>query len=96
MENNDVLDTLAKLPKMAFTVLNSDPTLVIGIKRGVAGYWPLRRKETEAEARAFAETLNSGEHTTKAQVAAMEAGSMFGWEIPAADPDRYSENGDLL
>ena len=30
---------------------------------------------------------------TKAQAAAMEAGSMFGWHVPGADPKNYDDNG---
>lgn len=85
----DVLQNLLKLPEQAFTVLLSDPCLVIGIRRGERGYVPLRRKETEDAARAFAAELNEG-FASEAQVLAMEAGSMFGWEIPAADPDVWA------
>jgi hypothetical protein len=91
---SDVLEILNKLPPEAFTVLNSDPCLVIGLRRGMSGYVPLCREATEAEARSLADKLNEGAAST-AQIAAMEAGSLFGWEVPAADPDRYGADGKL-
>ena len=40
-----------------------------------------------------ADALNDAMRVTKAQSAAMLAGSMFGWDVPAADPKNYDENG---
>ena len=37
--------------------------------------------------------LNQYHGADKAQIAAMEAGSLFGWHIPAANPNMYDENG---
>lgn len=88
----DVLTTLQKLPPYCATVLNSDTSLVIGIRRGERGYTELRRKPNEDEARAFADHINRN-IASKAQVAAMEAGSIFGWEVPGADPDMYEADG---
>lgn len=82
----DVLVSLSKLPPRAFTVLLSDPCLVIGLHRGVPGYTPLRRKESAEAAREMADRLNAGA-VTPAQLEAMEIGSMFGWHVPGADPD---------
>jgi len=43
-----------------------------------------------------AEMLNDAMGVTKAQAAAMAAGSMFGWDAPAADPANYDEKGTPL
>ena len=45
---------------------------------------------------ALAKEMNDMFGYTKAQVAAMEAGSMFGWNVPGADPSRYDEQGHFL
>lgn len=77
----DVLATLQKLPEMCATV---DPMgKPIMIKRGVSGYWPLR-EDFDVDG------FNARHDVTPAQIAAMECGSMFGWDVPSADPDCYS------
>lgn len=93
----DVLETLKKLPAKCWIPLNSDPQLLTCIKRGESGYYPSRRFDTPEEAQAMADEMNAHEvpPVTKAQVQAMQAGSMMGWEIPAADPDMYREDGSL-
>lgn len=83
----DVLATLQKLPPECFSTLPSNPRQLIGIHRGVPGYTPLRVFETEADADDIAERLNADRGVTAAQRSAMVHGSMFGWHVPAADPD---------
>ena len=43
--------------------------------------------------KSIVEKLNRNSGVTKAQVSAMLAGSMFGFDVPAADPRNYDENG---
>lgn len=48
------------------------------------------------EADSLASYYNKNAGVTPAQFEAMRAGSMFGWEHPAADPKNYDENGVLF
>lgn len=73
------------LPEMCATLLPStlEP---VAIKRGEKGYWPLPDGMT-------VECINEIFSATAAQIAAMEIGSLFGWDVPGADPSRYDETG---
>ena len=77
----DVLKTLEKLPEMC-AAAHWDGSPII-IKRGVMGYYP-------APPSLDVERYNARHGVTAAQREAMEVGSMFGWEVPGADPDRYT------
>lgn len=57
---------------------------VIAVKRGETGFYPI-------QARVLADLLNEGIST--AQREAMYAGSVHGWEVPAADPANYDVTG---
>lgn len=93
---HDVMEILAKLPPYCFSVLNSDERQLIRINRGEMGYYPVNVPQPDGKtAKQWADDMNSHMSVTKAQVEAMESGSMFGWEIPAADPDLYSEDGTI-
>lgn len=83
----DVLETLAKLPTVCYVPLLSDPRLVTGIKRGMMGYIPLRVEASEEAAKALCDRLNGS--IKPSQLEAMQIGSMFGWEVPGADPDTW-------
>lgn len=88
---------LAKLPPRAY-VKNQHPdgspiipgveAGVLCIMRGENGAYPLKTDIT-------ADGLNLREGVTPAQREAMLAGSMFGWDTPAANPDSYNEDGTL-
>ena len=46
--------------------------------------------------REVADIANAAVGITRAQEAAMLAGSMFGWQTPAADPKNYDEQGQPI
>jgi hypothetical protein len=89
MATHEVHMTVAGLPEHTYSHLLSEPSLVILLKRGVIGYWPC-----EGMTREQADERNRILEVTPAQKAAMEAGSMFGWDVPAADPANYDEDGN--
>ena len=84
------------LPAFAMAVLASTGELVT-VRRGMTGYYRSERnvrgdvKKNEE----IAVELNSQFELTKAQVAAMVCGSMFGWDVPGANPAMYDENGQF-
>ena len=71
-----------KLPPRVYAHLLSDPKQVICIKRGESGFFPIATLATP-------EALNSALSPcpTAAQIEAMMVGSMFGWDVPGANPD---------
>jgi len=80
---------LHRLPELCYTTLPSNPAQVIAIRRGVPGYYPIETALT-------AEELNGDADISAAQVSAMLAGSLFGWEVPGADPERYTVDGRFI
>lgn len=72
---------------------------VIGIiRKGESGYYKTDILEcngikTNDEAAAFVDELNEDLGLTKGEVKAMEHGSMFGWDTPAADPENWNDDG---
>lgn len=79
-----------KLPDISFALLNTDERVVIMIKRGEDGYYPVNGGKPFADkevARTFAKAQNSKLGVTNAQASAMKNGSMFGFDTRAANPD---------
>lgn len=84
------------LPEVCFSILPSTGDVII-IKHGESGYYRCEYStEDRAFNREFANDRNANLGVSKAQVEAMLAGSMYGWDVPAADPKSYDENGTLL
>ncbi len=81
----------AKLPEYCYGTLPSTGEVVI-IKRGEMGYYSSNATPGNAQA----DDLNAVIGVTKAQAEAMMSGSMFGWDIPSADPDNYDQDGRFI
>lgn len=84
-----------KLPEMSATFIEAaEPGKRIGlIKRGESGYYLTdydTPKTSEQLARETVNHINARLGVTPAQAIAMEIGSMCGWHVPGADPDRHS------
>lgn len=84
----DVLETLKKLPAECFAITPLGQT--VKIKRGEMGHYPIT---TSLTALVDIDKVNEGMGCSKAQREAMLAGSMWGWEVPAANPDMYDAVG---
>jgi len=78
-------DLAHNLPEMCATYCLSTREPIV-IKRGESGHWPLPDGMT-------VERINAVFRASPAHVAAMLAGSMFGWDVPGADPTRYDGEG---
>ncbi len=83
------------LPPECFSTLPSSGEL-IKIERYQNRYTLLGVQKTPEENRERADVLNKGRGVSKAQEAAMLAGSIFGWDTPAAKPKNYNENGEPI
>lgn len=84
------------LPEVCYSILPSTGDVII-IKHGESGYYRSEYStEDKAFNREFANDRNANLGVSKAQVEAMLSGSMYGWDVPAADPKSYDENGTLL
>ena len=83
----------AALPEHCYAVLPGSGQLV-EVRRGEKGYYPCAYSTGDREYnKVLANQFNAHEGISKAQAAAMLAGSMFGWNVPAADPACYNAEG---
>lgn len=81
------------LPEKCFSALESTGE-IITITKGENGYTPTGQYPQECVSpKEAAAALNDAAGITRAQEAAMVAGSMFGWDTPAADPKNYDAKG---
>ena len=90
-----VIPMRSSLPEKCFSTLPSADKLII-IQKGEMGYIPSEMQTAGKTAREAADIANDTIGVTKAQEAAMLAGSLFGWQTPAADPKNYDDNGNPI
>ena len=89
---NTVIPLRSSLPEKCFAALEATGETII-IHRGAKGYTPTGQRPEGVSGQEGADALNGQIGVTKAQAAAMLAGSMFGWACPGADPANYDEQG---
>ena len=91
-------NNIEKLPEECYGVLLRDYSL-IKIKAGEMGYYAIGQWYAQRELQAgkkiddICDELNAELGVTRAQRAAMEWGSQFGWETPLSNPENYDEEG---
>ena len=66
---------------------------IIMVMKDRSGYWPASTLGI-LDRTLSAEKWNTAHGISKAEAEAMFAGSMWGWDVPAADPANYDENGN--
>ena len=94
--NSKVIPLRPGLPERCYAVLPSGDEIII-VKKGESGYYHTDKYgHDRAEALAIVNECNESGGVSKAQAAAMLAGSMFGWEVPAADPKNYDKEGQPI
>ena len=93
-DKNLLLDKLAKdrgLPRYCYAYL---PTTQEEIRIDIAesGYTPMGKNENDGNVKKMNQELG----VTPAQAKAMQIGSMFGWDVPGADPKSYDDKGQAI
>ena len=92
---NKVIPMRSSLPEKCFSTPSAEDRLII-IQKGEMGYLPAGAVMNGKNAREAADIANDTIGVTKAQEAAMLAGSLFGWQTAAADPKNYDDNGNPI
>ena len=80
------------LPERCFGYLKATGEIVV-LQKGQKGFAPTGKYAENETPQECVDSLNGAMDVTRAQAAAMMAGSMFGWDAPAADPANYDDQG---
>lgn len=89
-----VIPLRSSLPEKCFVYVESTDEIGI-VTKGNSGYQPADKRPLSGTMREGVDRLNEVMGVTKAQAAAMSAGSLFGWDTKAADPANYNDEGIL-
>lgn len=92
---NTVIPFRSTLPGQCMSILPSTGEAII-LKLGEQSYTPSTLEIEGKTSREMVDIANGEIGVTKAQEAAMLAGSLFGWQKPAADPKNYDEHGQPI
>ncbi|MBR3381010.1 MAG: hypothetical protein IKG72_13050 [Bacillus sp. (in: Bacteria)] len=90
---------MSNLPECCYSINQTEnPLTLIVIKKGESGYYrtDYPNAANPEAAKEWRDEMNDRLGVTKAQRAAMEVGSMLGWDVPGANPDNYDSEGRLL
>ena len=91
-----VIPLRSSLPEQCYNLLPSTGGIIL-VKKGETGFFKTDLPDMgREENRAFVLETNEKLGVSRAQAAAMLAGSMFGWQTQAADPCSYDEQGRML
>ena len=92
---NSVIPLRSSLPAVCYGKVPEKRAIVM-LERGFDGYRSASFATKGRTSQKLVDELNGEMGVTKAQAAAMLAGSMFGWATPAADPKNYDEQGQPI
>ena len=88
-----IIPLRSSLPERCYTYVITRNEIGI-IKKGESGYYRTDISVHDSkDGKEMANDLNEKLGVSRAQAEAMKAGSMFGWEAPAADPKNYDAEG---
>jgi hypothetical protein len=90
---NTVIPLRSSLPEQCYVFVQTENCAGI-VKKGESGFYRTDIQGGKpSETNALVNEMNEKLGLSKGQAEAMKAGSMFGWDTPAADPKSYDKNG---
>ena len=90
---NTVIPLRSSLPEQCYVFVQTENCVGI-VKKGESGFFRTDIQGGKpSETNALVNEMNEKLGLTKDQTEAMKAGSMFGWDTPAADPKSYDKSG---